>query len=128
MFVKNVGTTDSSRKSTVENSKTCADDNVMLSGHIKVNPMSNESYVEFNITKPGVLILYLSPNGNDSRGFILLKKTSATETEVYESDSTYDVKDTPRRYIINIQEAGVYRLTAASSTIQLYGCIIATEK
>lgn len=125
--IHNVGASDSSRKSTLENGKTCADDNVACGGHLKLNSMAKESYIEFNITKPGVLILYLSPNNNDSRGFILLKQ-NGSDYDVYESDSTFDVKDTPRRFIINIDETGVYRLTAASTTIQFYGCILATEK
>jgi len=125
--IHNVGASDSSRKSTLENGRTCADDNVKCGGHLKINSMAKESYIEFNITKPGVLILYLSPNNNDSRGFTLLKK-NGSDFDVYESDSTFDVKDTPRRFIINVDEAGVYRLTAASTTIQFYGCILATEK
>ncbi len=121
-----IATTDSSQKSLLEKAATCEDDGLAFSGYTVVNSADKNSAVIFNMTGAGAIILYVSPNSDESRGFVL----TDSNDDVIDTYETEAKKQAPRRYIIYVDQAGTYKLSATTSgkTIQFYGCVVVLEK
>ena len=121
-----VGISDSNKKSLVEKSATCSDDSLSLSGYCRLDSVDKGSYIEIKVDKPATIIVYLAPNADGERGFAVY---DASNTEIY-LDTTGYTKQAPRKFVIELDAAGTYKLAASTSgqTIQFYGCIVATTK
>jgi len=107
-----------------DKSRDCTDDGMIFKGFAKVK---GTAYVEFTIDKPATLILYVGSNGDDEREFAFYNM--ADDSEVYRAYTVSGrTKQYPNRHVVEITQAGTYKLVAIGSDITFHGYVLGTKK
>ena len=117
-------TTDSQGNVLIDAKPTqCAEDKLNFDGYVYMNQLASKSYLEFKFDKPGVLILYMGSGSSDERLFglydnsgILIDTYTATQNKL------------PEKFVIEIPEAGTYKVAAVGKAITFHGFITAIKK
>ncbi len=119
-----IQTTDSKGNVIIEGKTTiCEEDKLSFVGYIYLNQLASDSYLEFKFDKPGVLILYMGSGSTDERLFglydnsgILIDTYTATQNKL------------PEKFVIEIPEAGTYKVAAVGKALTFHGFITAIKK
>lgn len=100
-----------------------SEDGLSFKGFAK---LKGSQYIEFNISKPATLILYVGSNGDDEREFVFYDENeNVVDRQFTESGMA---KQTPSRFVIEIKEAGTYKLMAAGSELTFHGYVLGIKK
>ena len=117
-------TTDSQGNVIIEGKQTkCQEDNLSFDGYIYLNQLASDSYLEFKFDKPGVLILYMGSGSSDERLFGLYSN-SGVLIDTY----TATLNKIPEKFVIEIPDAGTYKIAAVSKALTFHGFITAIKK
>jgi hypothetical protein len=119
-----IQTTDSQGNVIIEGKNTtCKEDNLPFDGYIYLNQLASKSYLEFKFDKPGVLILYMGSGSSDERLFGLYDN-SGILIDTY----TATLNKIPEKFVIEIPEAGTYKVAAVGKALTFHGFITAIKK